>query len=157
MRPKFDIFPPSWEYTLVSKNDIGDLMKNYAEEEKFLSLPRKILISSFTIQNGTFFTLLLLFHLHLGLFCTKIYRFVQYILRKCLNSFLQSAVDARRQNDENPNPSVVAEIIKLLVNSSYCYQIMNWRRHLAKNYLRNEKTHAAVNSKLFKNLDLGNN
>ena len=48
---------------LVSKNDIGDLMKTYAEEEIIMSQPRKILISSFTLQNGTLFTLLLLFYL----------------------------------------------------------------------------------------------
>ena len=31
-------------------------MKNYAEEERLLSQPRKMLISSFTLQNGTLIT-----------------------------------------------------------------------------------------------------
>ena len=35
-------------------------MKNYAEEERFLSQPRKMLISSFTLENGTLITPLLL-------------------------------------------------------------------------------------------------
>ena len=55
----------------LSKSDIGDLMKNYAEEERLLSQPRKRLISSFTLQNGTLFTPLLLFYLQLGLVVTK--------------------------------------------------------------------------------------
>ena len=52
-------------------------MKNYAEEERLLSQPRKLLIYTFTLQNGTLFTPLLLFYLQLGLVCTKIHRFVK--------------------------------------------------------------------------------
>ena len=132
-------------------------MKNYAEEERLLSQPRKMLKSSFTLQNGTLITPLLLFYLQLGLVCTKIHRFVEYTPKKCFNSFAQSAVDARRQGDENPNSSVVAETMKLLANSSYGYQIMNRSRHTVTKYLADEKTHAAINSKLFKKLDHVNN
>ena len=31
-------------------------MKHYAEEERLMSQPRKLLISSFTLQNGTLIT-----------------------------------------------------------------------------------------------------
>ena len=72
----FANFPPIFKNTLVSKGNIGDLMKNYAEEERILPQPRKMLISSFTLQNGTFITPLLLFYLQLGLVVTKIHRFV---------------------------------------------------------------------------------
>ena len=84
-------------------------MENCAEGERLLSQPRKMLISSFTLQNGTLITPLLLFYLPLGLFVTKIHRFVVYTPRKCFNSLVQSAVDARRQGDQNPNSNVVAE------------------------------------------------
>ena len=66
---------------------------------------------------------------------------------------MQSAVDARRKGDKNPNSSVVAEAMKLLANSSYDYQIMDRSRHTVTKYLSDEKTHAAINSKLFKKLD----
>ena len=78
--------------TLVSKSDIVDLMKNYAEEGRLMSQPRKMLISSFTLQNGTLITPLLLFSLQLGLVCTKIHRFVEYTPKKCFNSTLQTNV-----------------------------------------------------------------
>ena len=97
----------------------------YAEEEGTNSQPRKMLISSFTIQNGTLITPLLLFYLQLGLVVTKIHRSVEYTPKKCFNSLVRSAVDARRKGDENPNSSVVAETMKLLANSSYGYQIMD--------------------------------
>ena len=47
--------------TLVSKNDIGNLMKTYAEEEGITSQPRKKLISCLTLHNGTLISLLLVF------------------------------------------------------------------------------------------------
>ena len=83
----------------------------------------------------------------------KIYRFVEYIPVKGFNKFVQSAVDAREEKDENPNPSVVAETMKLLANSSYGYQIMDRSRHTVTKYLNDEKTHGAINKKFFKRLD----
>ena len=76
LRSKFVNFPPIFKNTLVSNSDIGDLMKNYAEEERLLFQPRKMLV--FTIQNGTPITPVLLFYLKVGLVCTKIHRFFEY-------------------------------------------------------------------------------
>ena len=109
---------PSFKNTVVSRNDISDLMKEFSENEGIMTQPRRMLISSFILTNGTIITLLLLFYFKLGLVCKKIHRFVQYTPRKCFNNFVQTAVDARRQGDENPNSSVVAETVKLLANSS---------------------------------------
>ena len=89
----------------------------------------------------------------MGLVCTKIHCFVEYTPKKCFNRFVQSAVDARRQSDENSNSSVVAETMKLLANSSYGYQIMDRSRHSVTTYLSDDSTHAAKNSKLFKKPD----
>ena len=61
LRANFANFHPLFKNTLVSKSDIGDLMENYAKEERLVSQPRKMLISSFTLQNGTLITHLLLF------------------------------------------------------------------------------------------------
>ena len=157
LRSKFNNFPPIFKNTLVRKSDIGDLMKNYAEEERLLSQPRKMLISSFTLQNRTLITALLLFYLQLGPVCTKIHHFVEYTPKKCFNSFVQSALDARKHFAENPKSSGVAETMKLLANSFYGYQILDRSRHTVTKYLSDEKTHAAINSKLFKKRDHVNN
>ena len=116
-----------------------------------------MLISSFTIEIGTLLTPLLLFYRQLGLVVTKIHRFVEYTLKQCFNSFLQAAVDVRRMGEKNPNSSVVAETMKLLANSAYGYQILDRSGHTVTKYLSGEKTHAAINSKLFKKLDHVNN
>ena len=52
-------FPPTFKKTVVSRNDIGDLMKEFAEEEGIMSQPRRILISRFHL-NGTIISPLLL-------------------------------------------------------------------------------------------------
>ena len=82
-----------------------------------------------------------------------IYRFVEYVPVKCFNKFVHSAVNARREGDENPNSTVVADTMKLLANSSYGYQIMDRSRHTVTKYLSDERTHGAVNTKFFKRLD----
>ena len=143
-------FPPVFKNTLLSREDIGPLMREYAEKGNIMPQPRRMLITSFFLSNGTIITPLLLFYLKLSLVCKKIHRFVQYTSRKCFNNFVQSAVDARRQGGENPNSSVVAETMKLLANSSYGYQIMDRSRHTVTKYLNDEKTHSAINSKMFK-------
>ena len=91
-------------------------MKEYVEKEGIMPQPRRMLISSFILTNATIKPFL--FYLKLGLFCKKIHRFVQCTPRKSFNNFVQSAVDARLQGDENPHSSVVAETMKLLANNS---------------------------------------
>ena len=83
----------------------------------------------------------------------KNYRSVEYIPVICFNKFVQSAVNARREGDEIPNSKVVAETMKLLANSTYGYQILDGSRHTVTKYLSDEKTHGAINTKLFERLD----
>ena len=81
LRANFANFPPIIRNTLVSKSDIGDLMSNYAEEKRLMSQPRRMLISSFTLQNWRLNAPLLLFYLQLALVCTKKYRFLSTLQR----------------------------------------------------------------------------
>ena len=92
-------------------------MQNYAIENDLLKHPQRMLISSFKLENGSILTLLFIFHMELGLQCTKSYHFVQYLRQKSFNKFVQSVVGARRKGDENPLSGAVAETMKLLGNS----------------------------------------
>ena len=105
LRSKFVNSAPIFKNTLFSKSDIGDLMKNYADEERLLSRPRKKLISSFTLQNGTLITPLLLFYLKLGLVVTKTHRFDQDTPKKLSSGrkkarWRKSKPKCRRRNNE---------------------------------------------------------
>ena len=68
LRDYFSNFPPTpiLKNTVVSRDDIGILMKQYAEKENIMAQPRRMLISSFFVTNGTIITSLLLFYLQLG-------------------------------------------------------------------------------------------
>ena len=63
LKKKFATFPPIFKNTNVGRHDIGLLMKDYAEKEGLLRQPRKILISSFFLENCILITPLLLFYL----------------------------------------------------------------------------------------------
>ena len=153
LRERFANFPPIFKNCDVGRENIGKFMLDYAERNALLLKPQRMLISSYKLNNGIVITPLLKFYLKLGLRCTKIYRFIDYTPQKCFNGFVQSVVDARRKGDENPDSSVVAETMKLLENSSYGYQIMDRSRHTETLYLNDEKTHKAINNRLFKILN----
>ena len=100
----------------------------------------KMLNSSCFLENRTFITPPLLLYLDLGLVCKKIHRFVEYILVKCFKKIVLSAVNARPEEDENPNSSAIAETRKLPSNSSYGYQIMDRSHQTVTKILRDENT-----------------
>ena len=153
LQKKVANFPLIFKNTNVGRHDIVLPLKDIAEKEGLLCQLRKVLISSYFLENGTLITPLLQCFLDLGLVCKKLYRFVEYIPVKCFNKFVQSAVDARREGDESPDSSAVAETMKFLANSSYGYQFMDRSRHTVTDYLNDEKTHGAIKTKFFKRLD----
>ena len=123
---------------VVSRSDNGNLMREYAEKQGFMAQPRRMPLSSFHLTNGLLLTPSLLFYLELGLACNKIQRFVQYTPRKCLNGFVQSAVNARCQRHERPNSKIVVETMKLLANRFYVYELMDRNRHIVTKHLNDE-------------------
>ena len=122
----------------MGRNDIDEYVKNYAIENQMLKHPERKLISSFKLENGTVITPIFNFYLELGLQCTKIYRFDKFFPQKRFNNGMPSVVDARREGDENPLSGVVAETMKLMGNSSYENQIMDWSGHTITKYLNDE-------------------
>ena len=135
----------------VGRDDIGPLTEEFAKNEGLSIQPRRKQISSYFLENGRVITPLLLFQLYLGLVCKK-HRLVLYTPIKCSNNFVQSAVNAGREGNENPNCRDVGETSKLLANSSYAYQIMDRSRHTLTMYVSDEEIHAAINNTMFKRL-----
>ena len=56
LRNYFSNFPPIFKNTVVSRDDIGNLMKQYAEKENIMVQHRRMLISSFILTNGSIIT-----------------------------------------------------------------------------------------------------
>ena len=128
-------------------------MKQFKEKANNAVQLWRMPISSFFLTNGTIITPLLLFYLEVWLVCRKNHRFLQNTLKKCFNHFVQSAANAGRHGDENPNSSVVAETMKLIPKGSYGYRIMDRSRQTVTKYLTDGKTYSAINSMRFKRLN----
>ena len=62
LKKKFDNFQQIFKNTNVGRHDIGLLMKDFNQKEGLLCQPRKMLISSHLLENGTLITPLLLFY-----------------------------------------------------------------------------------------------
>ena len=77
---------------------------------------------------------------------------VEYTPLKCFDDFLQSAVNARCQTNDNPIFGVVSETVILLDNSSYGYQTMNCSGYSVQKYRGDEKLHAVISDKMLKKL-----
>ena len=150
LREAFANFPTIFNNNNVGTDEIGHFMEEYANKKGLLTQRRRILTWSYFLENRTIITALLLFYLDLGLVYKRNYRFVQYTPIKCFNSFAQSAVNARRDGDENPSSSVVAKTKRLLANSFHGYQIIYQSRHTVTKYLSDDTTYGATNNKLFK-------
>ena len=140
-------FPTNLEKINVSRNDIGSLMKAYAGNETLLTQPTRLLTSI-----CFFWRLEQSLHRCCSFFWiwdwfAKKYRLCSTIQQSASATFFQFAVKARREGDENPNFSVVAETMKILAYSSYGYQIMHRRQYTVIEYLSDEKTYGAAVTK----------
>ena len=153
LKTYFAKFPPKFKNAVISGNDIGGLMKDYAKKDGIMPQPRRLLISSFQLKNGIIITPLLIYYLHPGLDCTKIHQSVQCTPKKGFRNCAHCAINAQRYGDGNPNSSVVVETMKFLAISSYVYQLLDHSRHTVTKFLNDEKTHSANIYKLFKRLN----
>ena len=124
-REVFANFPPNQKNINVVRDDIVPLMKEYAEKEGLLNQPRRMLISSYLLENEAIITPLLLVFVDLRLVSKNNYCFLQCTPMKCFNKFVPSAVNDRKEGGENPISSVVAETMKIPSNSFYGFQIMD--------------------------------
>ena len=129
-----------------------------AEDAGLSSQPEKMMISGFTLKNGNLFNPpLLLIYLQRGVVCTKTHHCVDYTQNNCFNSLVQSAVDARRQSDQNSYTSVVAETMMFRASNCYGHQIMHCSWHTLTKYLSDKNALEAFDRKVCKKLDQVNN
>ena len=90
----FQYFLPIFKNCFVSKTDIGECMKSYADEQGLLRQSSRMMISNFHLENGSLITPLFNFYRTLELECTRVHRFVEYTPEKCFKGFVKSVVEA---------------------------------------------------------------
>ena len=78
LRPYFSEMQPIFKNTNVSRDDIGPYMRQYAEENDIMSIPRRMLIGSYRGENIILATPLLRWYLAYGLVVDHVYQIIEY-------------------------------------------------------------------------------
>ena len=109
---------------MVGREDIGELMKGFAEENGLLKKPRRMLISSYFSEKILLTTPLVKWYLDHGLEITKIYEFIKYTPEKTFEKFGLDVSKVRRIGDLDNSKTILANTWKLIGNSGYSASLL---------------------------------
>lgn len=111
-------YQPIQKHANVSRNDIGDHMRKFAEENGLLKKPTRSLLNSYFGKKILLATPLLQWYLNHGLVVTKLYQVIQYKPSKCFDQFGQAVMSARREGDCDPSKKIISDSCKLIGQSN---------------------------------------
>ena len=148
LKSHFSEMPPIFKNANVSKDDIGDHMREYCDSNKLLSQPRRTLIGSFFAKAILLTTPLIQWYLEHGLVVTDIHKVIEYRPQRCFEKFGETVTAARREGDKNPDSSILSDTFKLLGNSSYGKTLENRERQRCIKYVTDSAK--LVNDPLFR-------
>jgi hypothetical protein len=87
MKSKFTEMPPIFKNVEVSRNDIGDHMRQYAVDHDIMSQPRKGLVGNMFGEKIMVISPLLKWYVEHGLKVTQIHQVVEYTPATCFQKF----------------------------------------------------------------------
>ena len=114
LKPKFAEMCPIFKNIEISREDIGQHMQTFAEEENIMSQPRRSLVGSYFGEKILLASPLIKWYLEHGLEVTHIYQVVEYTPVPCFQPFGEAVSDARRAGDVDPNKAIIADTMKLV-------------------------------------------
>ena len=154
LKPYFAEMTPIFKNVKVSKDDLGDPMKEYATRNKLMTQPRCTLIGSYIGEKVLLATPLLKWYLEHGLIVTHVYQVVEYTPKACFQQFGNQVSQARRNGDANPDQVIIADTMKLLGNSGYGKTITNKDNHRSIYFCDDHEAPKKVNEPHFRQLNL---
>ena len=146
-------FSPFFKHATISRNDVGDHMREFAEEAGLLKTPQRALIGSMFADDFWVGTPLLKWYLDFGFTVTKIHEVVQYEGVSVFEDFVDSTTATRRAADKDPDLEIHGACAKLLGNSSPGRSLMNIHKHTQVQIVDRQTAMRAVNSPYFLHLD----
>ena len=129
LKSKFANMPLIFKNIGVSREDIGDHMEAYAEEEGIMSKKRTCLIGSIHGEKIMVVSPLLKWYVNHGLKMTLIHHVVEYTPAACFQNFGDNISEARRGGNADAEKKLVAETRKFDGNFSYGKTVTNKERH----------------------------
>ena len=113
----------------VCLDDIGEFMQNYAKEHSIKDVPHRLLIGSYFGKKIRLAMPLLKWYLEHSLVITRIYTTVKYIPNAAFSSFMTQIAQCQLEGDRDKDKALIAEMSKLIGNSSYGRMITNKEKH----------------------------
>ena len=104
-------------------------MQEYAKEHLIKDVPRRLLIGSYFGKKIGLSTPLLKWYLEHGLVITHIYTVIEYVPNAAFSSFMTQVAQCRLEGDRDKDKALIAEMSKLIGNSSYGRMITNKEKH----------------------------
>ena len=153
LREHFSEMCPIFKNTEISRDDIGEFMKAYAEENDIMKRPRRSLIGSMMGEKILYATPLLKWYLEHGLEVTRVYQVIEYTPKPCFKPFGDAVSNARRAGDADPSKAIIADTMKLVGNSSYGKTITNKERHRQVKFCDDDEVPNLINSPFFRELN----
>ena len=92
LKPAFAEMPPIFKNTDISRDDIGEYMKAFAEKQKIMSRPRRSLIGSYFGEKILLATPLIKWYMEHGLELTHTYQVIEYTPMPCFKPFVEAAI-----------------------------------------------------------------
>ena len=125
LRDKFSEMCPVFKNTEISRDDIGEFMKAYAEENDIMVRPRRSLVGSMIGEKILLATPLLKWYLEHGLEVTRVYQVIEYTPKPCFKPFGDAVSNARRAGDADPSKAIIADTMKLSLTNSPFFRELN--------------------------------
>ena len=154
LQDHFAEMQPVFKNVTVTRDDIGPFMRQYAEENDIMSVPRRMLVGSFHGDKLLLATPLLRWYLEHGLVVDRVYQIIEYKRNPCFRNFGEPVSSSRRAGDVDPDKAIIADTMKLLGNSAYGKTVTNIDKHRDVRYCNEVGTSACVNNKRFRQLDV---
>ena len=154
LQDHFAEMQPIFKNAMVTRDDIGPFMRQYAVDHDIMSTPRRMLIGSYRGDKILLATPLLRWYLTHGLVVDHAYQIIEYSPKPCFRHFGESVSAARRAGDADPDKAIIADTMKLLGNSAYGKTVTNIDRHRNVRYCTEVGTSLLINNKRFRQLDV---
>jgi len=156
LKEKFCEMTPVFQNVEIRRQDIGEHMQHFAEENDVMENPRRALVGIYGGEKILLSTPLLKFYLEEGLVVKRVYQAVQWKDRPWLQPFGEFVSNSRRDAgaEEDPSKKILGETAKLVGNAAFGRFIMDVTRHQEVRYEKDEaKVARAINNKFFRDLD----
>ena len=154
LREHFEDFPPIFSNQEIYKTDIGEHMQEFISNAEIpFNKPRKLLVSGMRAKSILLSSSLIKWYLDHGIKIEKIHQVVEFCSGFPFKDFVALVTQKRKEGAKDPLKEAVAELFKLLGNSSYGSQLLDKEKYTVTKLVHGQRNaKMQVNDTRFQNL-----